>query len=1008
LARETKAATILQLSLYSELLHAAQGVAPEFMYVVSPANGITVEPYRITDFAAYHRLVKSRLERAIDQTSGDLKTYPEPNPHCEVCRWWKECDSERRADDHLSLVAGISRLQRKQLSLWQIGTTAKLSELPIPLKQRPEFGSKEGYERVREQARLQVQARSSPEPVFEILTVQPETGLTRLPEPTAEDIFFDLEGDPFVDGGGMEYLFGFVSFDKRGQSIYDHRWCRTREEERDAFQWFVDFVMDGFARNPGMHVYHYTSYEPSALKRLMGRYTTREDEVDCMLRAGILVDLHSVLRQSVRAGVEDYSLKTMEQFHNFRRAVPLEVVRQSMRLVEHSLELGRALVVEDSDRTVITGYNRDDCLSTLSLRDWLEKQREKLIQAGQPMPRPAMREGAPPEDIDERQRRVQLLFERLIADVPVEPSERSAEQSARWLLANLLDWHRREDKANWWEFYRLKELPDEEMLDEKAALGGLTPLGRVGMSGRLPVDRYSFEPQDTDIRIGDAVHYRGDRVGSVEALDWGSRLIDIKKSKKMADVHPPAIYEFSNVDPQELAESLFKIGASVADNGIDSNGPYRAARDLLLRRPPHLTDHQQENLVRPGEDILRAAKHIAVSLEESALAVQGPPGSGKTYNGARMICELVRQGRKVGVTATSHKVIRHLLEKVVQAASEEGLEGVACLQKVSEKSEVQSPTITEVTGNDDVLATVLDGTARVVGGTAWLWSRRDFYDAVDVLFVDEAGQMSLANVVAVSQAAKSVVLLGDPQQLNQPLKGSHPEGAEVSALEHLMAGSKTVRPDQGIFLPETRRLHPEICQFTSEVFYEGRLNSYPGLERQRIEGYPLLGSSGLRFVPVTHQGNSNASREEVDRIAELVEGLVQNDVRWIDTGGRNQRLGWNDILIVAPYNAQVADISARLQNARVGTVDKFQGQEAPVVIYSLTTSSSEEAPRGMDFLYSLNRLNVATSRARAVCVVVGSPRLIEPECRTPHQMRLANALCRFIELSAAQLIPASG
>jgi uncharacterized protein len=268
--------------------------------------------------------------------------------------------------------------------------------------------------------------------------------------------------------------------------------------------------------------------------------------------------------------------------------------------------------------------------------------------------------------------------------------------------------------------------------------------------------------------------------------------------------------------------------------------------------------------------------------------------------------------------------------------------------------------------------------------------------------------MSLANVIAVSQAAKSVVLLGDPQQLNQPLKGSHPEGAEVSALEHLMAGSKTVRPDQGIFLPETRRLHPEICQFTSEVFYEGRLNSYPGLERQRIEGYPLLGSSGLRFVPVTHQGNSNSSREEVDRIAELVEGLVQNDVRWIDAGGRNQRLGWNDILIVAPYNAQVADISARLQNARVGTVDKFQGQEAPVVIYSLTTSSSEEAPRGMDFLYSLNRLNVATSRARAVCVVVGSPRLIEPECRTPHQMRLANALCRFIELSAAQLIPASG
>jgi uncharacterized protein len=214
-----------------------------------------------------------------------------------------------------------------------------------------------------------------------------------------------------------------------------------------------------------------------------------------------------------------------------------------------------------------------------------------------------------------------------------------------------------------------------------------------------------------------------------------------------------------------------------------------------------------------------------------------------------------------------------------------------------------------------------------------------------------------------------------------------------------MAGAKTVRPGQGLFLPQTWRLHPEICRFTSEVFYEGRLESRPGLEHQRIEGYPLLGSSGLRIIPVTHDGNSNSSLEEVERIAEIVENLIQEDIRWIDAAGGNHRLGWNDILIVAPYNAQVSNLSARLKKARVGTVDKFQGQQAPIVIYSLTTSSPEEAPRGMEFLYSLNRLNVATSRARALCVVVGSPRILEPECRTPHQMRLANALCRYIELS---------
>jgi uncharacterized protein len=270
---------------------------------------------------------------------------------------------------------------------------------------------------------------------------------------------------------------------------------------------------------------------------------------------------------------------------------------------------------------------------------------------------------------------------------------------------------------------------------------------------------------------------------------------------------------------------------------------------------------------------------------------------------------------------------------------------------------------------------------------------------VDVLFVDEAGQMSLANVLAVAQAAKSVVLLGDPQQLDQPLRGTHPEGAEASALEHLLAGAKTIPPDKGLFLEKTWRMHPKICTFTSEVFYEGRLASRNGLERQRIEGHPWLGEAGLWFIPVNHDGNQNASPEEVERVAGIVEGLLQPEVTWVDDKGVSRSLRLDDILIVAPYNAQVSDLSNRLNNARVGTVDKFQGQEAPLVIYSLTTSSPEDAPRGMEFLYSLNRLNVATSRARAIVIVVGSPRLLEPECRSPRQMQLANALCRFAELA---------
>ncbi len=370
-----------------------------------------------------------------------------------------------------------------------------------------------------------------------------------------------------------------------------------------------------------------------------------------------------------------------------------------------------------------------------------------------------------------------------------------------------------------------------------------------------------------------------------------------------------------------------------------------------------------------------------------------------------MICELVRQGKRVGITATSHKVIRNLLGEVVKAAGEERLTDLKCVQKVKkeDKPEQDAPHIQTTVDNEDTLAAFLSG-ANVLAGTQWLWAREDYFEAVDVLFVDEAGQMSLANVIVVSQGANSLVLLGDPQQLEQPLKGSHPEGADLSALEHLLAGAKTIPYDKGLFLEKTWRLHPKLTQFTSEVFYEDRLRSPDGLETQRIEGHAWLGQSSLWYVPVEHEGNRNASPEEVEVIAGLVNSLTEPFVNWIDDKGNSSRqLQLADILIVAPYNAQVSDLSSRLPHARIGTVDKFQGQQAPVVIYSMTTSSPEDAPRGMEFLYSLNRLNVATSRAQAMVIVVASPRLLEPECQTPRQMQLANALCRYAELATTAL-----
>lgn len=998
LARETKAATILQLSLYSELLEMVQGVPPESMYVVPPGESFHAEQYRVLDYAAYYRYVKSRLETAVNEDGSTSETYPEPTQHCEVCRWRPDCDAERRRDDHLSLVAGISRLQRKQLGIWETTTVADLARFPLPIRERPDHGSRDSYVRVREQARVQVAGREQRRPVHEVLEIKDEHGLSLLPEPSAGDVFFDLEGDPFVGLSGREYLFGIVLADAEGPPKYEHRWALTPADEKAAFQWFVDIVMDRWTRYRSMHIYHFAAYEPSTVKRLMGRYAVCEDEIDQMLRAKLFIDLHTVLKRSVRASVEHYTLKALEVFHGFKRKVPLDDAGHAMRQMQHGLEMGRASEVAESVRKAIVAYNADDCFSTLSLRDWLERERLQQEIAGHHLPRPVTPDGAPAETVSERQQQSAVLAEALLRNIPADREARNTEEAARWLLANLLDWHRREAKAEWWEYFRLKDLTDEDLLDERSALSALEFQGTVEILGKIPIDRYRFEKQETSLRGGETVCERGEKIGSVVTIDIGARTVDIKKMKKTASIHPTSVYaDPTGPNSNVLADALFRLGGWVNANGIGSPGAYRATRDLLMRQPPRLV-HGTGLAVPTGESVVDAAKWIVTQLDDSVLAIQGPPGTGKTFTGARMICELIRQGKKVGITGMSHKVIRKLIDDVIAAAPEFNLNGLRCVQKVSEKPEEEPQGIVFATDYAEPLAALHDG-AQLVAGTAWLWSREDYFEAIDVLFVDEAGQMSLANVLAVSQAAKSLVLLGDPQQLDQPLKGSHPEGAEASALEHLLVGARTIPADKGLFLADTWRLHPRLCAFTSEVFYEGRLRSRAGLELQSIEGHPWLGDSGLWFVPVRHEGNQNAAPEEVERIAGMVDTLIQGHVNWIDEKGQKRTLQLDDILIVAPYNAQVSDLSARMPGARIGTVDKFQGQQAPIVVYSLTTSSPEDAPRGMEFLYSLNRLNVASSRAQALVIVVGSPRLLEPECGSPRQMQLANALCRYVEMA---------
>lgn len=444
LSKETKAGTILQLGLYSEMLGLVQKVRPERFWVVTPNRIAPQEEFRLDDFAAYFRLVRSQMLGIVDLSHDEVAAtyYPEPVEHCPICRWERGCATKRREDDHLSLVAGISRVQRRELESRDIRTLAQLAVHPLDFK--PTRGSIETYVGVREQALLQLESRGQDVPHFKLreIVATLDEGLCRLPEPSPGDIFLDLEGDPFAAEGGREWLFGVVTVGRDGTPEYRSYWGFTERDERASFEQVIDMITEARLKHPGMHVYHYAPYEPSAFKRLMGRYVTRGRELDDLLRNAVFVDLYGVIRQGVRVGTERYSIKNLEPLYGFKREVQLADANRCLRVVEHALELNAPGTVPSNVRDAVEGYNRDDCVSTLRLRDWLEEIRREHIASGVEIPRPKPPEFEAPK-ASEQEEKVEKLRKKLLKGIPEARSERSEEQQARWLLAYLLDWHRR-------------------------------------------------------------------------------------------------------------------------------------------------------------------------------------------------------------------------------------------------------------------------------------------------------------------------------------------------------------------------------------------------------------------------------------------------------------------------------------------------------------------------------------------------------------------------------------
>jgi uncharacterized protein len=984
LARSVRASALVQLCEYSAHVARIQGLVPQRIHV--DTGDKVRHSFRLADYAAYHRTLRARFV-ATTVAAEPAVTYPDRVEHCGICRWFVACRSRRREDDHLSLVAGMRREQSQRLVEAGLGTRRDLGAGPSEL---PRSGIRPAtYSKLQRQASLQVRGEGQVPPLYELLTREVgegagTQGFGALPAPSPGDLFLDLEGDPYALEGGLEYLFGLVEM-VDGVEQYHKFWAHTRSAERVAFEGAVDLITKRRREYPDMHVYHYAAYEQTAFRRLMGAHGTREDEIDNLLRGEVFVDLFAVVRRAIRVSTESYSLKEIEKLYFKRPAGEVMDAGSSIITYERYLVDGDENLLDE-----IALYNRDDCASLVGLQEWLEARRVEAEAAFGTIARPV----APELVIDESEPDARAaLAARLLAGVRDDVAERSDEEQGRYLLAHLLEWHHREEKPAWWHHFARLDYDDAQLFDDAECIGGLEFVETLDPIKRSTVYRMRFEPQEHKFSVGSKPldPATGTEAGTIVAIDEAGILEFKRGCARDADPLPRAFITGKPVPNDAQRAAIAEIAAWVAANGLDGPGPYQAVRDLLLRRRPRYPGAQAGQPLRNDkEEAVDTACRLVLALDGGCLAIQGPPGAGKTFTGAHMIVDLLDKGRRVGITAMTHSAIGNLLAEVASLAAKAGVE-LNAMQKADTEQGVAASGVQLENDPAKVETALLNGDVQLVAGTSWLWARAGLRESVDVLVIDEAGQMSLADVAAVGTAAHNLVLLGDPQQLAQPLQGSHPDGAEASALEHLLGEHDTIPADRGLFLDLTHRMHPAVCAYISEIAYEDRLASAPGLDRQTVDG-----AAGVWFLPVQHDGDNTRSVAEAEAVAGLIGELV--GTAWTDRHGVTRPLDLRDIIVIAPYNAHVAMIKSRVPDGTtVGTVDKFQGQEGAAAIYSMASSTAEEAPRGMNFLYDLHRLNVAVSRARARAYIVASPELLRVLCHTPDQLHLANALCRYVE-----------
>jgi uncharacterized protein len=996
ITRNLKPRHITQITAYSDMLGKIQKVLPEKMYLIDGSD--EYHSFKTIEYIDLFNHSKKEFIKFLSNISKE-KIYPEKCSYCNLCDWKDECDKTWENDNYINLVAGSNKSQIEKLKKNKIRTVEQLSKTKLTAMDLKI--NAESFKKIQLQAQLQEEKRNTGEDKIVILDSDFGKGFYKLPKPDDGDVFFDIEGYPRMDRP-FEYLHGLYYKDK-GKLKFKDLWAKdyNKESEKNIFIELINFLEKRFVEYPNAHIYHYASYEKRAIRELATSYSSEFPKGDIvnddLLRKEKYVDLFSIVSQSIRTSERDLSLKSIEKFYNFKRKADIVKADDSVIKYDNWIATKNEKYKQD-----IINYNEEDCISTYLLREFLVKNKPENIDWFVKQEE-ITKEGEEPNKY-RRKASNKLSREEVEVDLNNRLEKKKNKTNKKFVenLKNFIGFHWKSNKPEFWEVFDRAEKTHLELEDDTECIANCVLIDdkpKVTEDGF--VYSYRFNDQNYKQKEGksafDAHQIKGlGTIYSIEENFPDKNIVKILVSKRRKNIEMPSLLTLGNTMPPQVHQHDQALNKFLEDYILNNGENYKSIMDMLERKEPDIKNIKSGSiLIEENKDLITQSIEIVKNLNNSYLTIQGPPGTGKTYTSAKIIIELMKAGKKVGVTSNSHEAIKTLLIAIEQQAVDQNYE-FSGMRKSKSSDKHEWKFIRNVTTGKPLN---MDSYS-LFAGTSWFFVDPRMNKTLDYLFIDEAGQVALGTTIANATSADNLVLIGDQMQLSQPMRAKHEGYARMSSLDFILEDDDTISTDKGVFLNVTRRLNKKICNYISTSFYDSRLTSDPITETRSVNlKLDPIKDEGLFYVPIDHNGCSQRSDEEADLVEKVFNKIVNKEYKSENITGK---ISAKDIMVVAPYNAQANNIRERLKkkfkdDVRVGTIDLFQGQEAKVVLISMTTSDVESLPRHKDFFFSRNRLNVAISRAECVAIIIFNENLLLASASSIKEMKLMNSFCKLLE-----------